>query len=250
MEINEFFNKYPVVGVAFSGGVDSSVLLALAKKYAKRVKAYYVRSQFQPQFESEDALKVAEKLNTELEIINVDVLANEKVVMNPPDRCYYCKQSIFTCIIKKAESDGIDTVLDGTNASDDVSDRPGMKALEELGVLSPLRLCGYTKAAIREIARAEGLPVADKPSYACLATRIPTATPINAEMLKVTEKAEGFLSGLGFKNFRVRWLGSAAKLEIREADLERLMNNRNGIYTELKKYYGNVYLDLKERTDE
>ena len=145
MEIKEFFEKYPKVAIAFSGGVDSSYLLYAAKQYAKRFTAYYVKSVFQPEFEYRDAVRLAEELGADISVIEADVLSSEDVKRNPENRCYYCKQLIFSNIKKKALEDGYTVVLDGTNASDDVNDRPGMKALKELEVRSPLRECGLTK---------------------------------------------------------------------------------------------------------
>ena len=139
MELEEFFNQNPKVAVAFSGGVDSAFLLYAAKKYAKEVRSYYVRSQFQPRFEYEDALKLASELGVPLSVIELDVLSDSKVCANPPNRCYFCKKVIFSSIIKHASEDGFSVLLDGTNASDNASERPGMAALEELKVLSPLR---------------------------------------------------------------------------------------------------------------
>lgn len=249
MDIQTYF-KDKKVAVAFSGGVDSSVLLFLAQKYAADCKAYFVKSQFQPQFELDDALQISGQLGVELKIINLDVLSDKSIVSNPENRCYYCKKKIFGAICAAAESDFADIICDGTNASDDVSDRPGFKALKEFGVESPLRDCNITKAEIREIARKNGLAVYDKPSYACLATRIPCTTPIEESVLLNTENAENEMRALGFKNFRVRYLDGAAKLELSAKDFDLIFNIRNEVESALSKYYDSVYLDLKERRDE
>ena len=153
MELNEFFAAHPEVAVAFSGGVDSAYLLYAAKRAAKRVKAYYACSAFQPQFELEDAKRLAAELDVQMQILPLDVLADAQVTANPKNRCYYCKKRIFGAITAQARHDGFTVLLDGTNASDDAGDRPGMKALEELSVLSPLRLCGLTKAQIRALSK-------------------------------------------------------------------------------------------------
>lgn len=250
MRIEDFFKLHKEVAVAFSGGVDSAVLLLLSKKYADRVEAYYVKSAFQPEFEYNDALIIAKMLDIKLNVISVDVLSDDTVVKNPADRCYYCKKRVFAAIIASAAEDGFNTVLDGTNFSDDIDDRPGFRALSESGVLSPLRLCGYAKKDIRKIARENGLPVSDKPSYACLATRIPTNTVITKELLEKTEKAENILFDLGFKNFRVRNLGSSAKLELGREDFNLIFEKRDLTVKMLSEFYENIYLDLKERADE
>ena len=189
-------------------------------------------------------------LDVGFEVITADVLSDTEVTKNPSDRCYYCKKRIFSEIIRAAEKDGIKEVLEGTNASDNTDERPGFRALKELGVLSPLRECVYTKSDIRKIARENSLPVADKPSYACLATRIPTDTVITEKLLEKTENAEDILFSLGFKNFRVRYLDGAAKLELDKDGFELLYRNKDAVTEKLKPLYSDIYLDLKERTDE
>ena len=247
MNLQEFFAENPRVAIAFSGGADSSYLLYAALHYGARARAYYVNSAFQPAFELEDARRLAGELNADMKVLPVDVLASETVTANPPDRCYHCKQVIFRTILAAAEADGFPVLLDGTNASDDAGDRPGMRALRELSVRSPLRECGLTKAEIRRLSRDAGLFTWDKPAYACLATRIRTGEEITLQKLRQTEKAEGFLFGLGFRDFRVRMVGNTAKLELREANLPLLLENREKIVTELRKDYDSVMLNLEVR---
>ena len=189
----EFFADHPRLALAFSGGTDSAYLLYAATACGCDVRAYYARSAFQPEFERQDALRLAEQLGASMREVPLDVLAVEDVRANPENRCYYCKQAIFTALTRAARADGYSDIMDGTNASDDAGDRPGMKALAEIGVLSPLRLCGITKAGVRTLSRQAGLFTADKPAYACLATRIPAGTPIDADTLKRVEGAEGAL---------------------------------------------------------
>lgn len=250
MKIGTFFEQHPEVAVAFSGGVDSAVVLLLAGQYATRVKAYYVKTAFQPQFELDDAVAVATALGAELAILPLDILSDETIAANPPERCYYCKKRIMGAILAQAQRDGFSCVLDGTNASDDVSDRPGFRALGELGVYSPLRDAGITKAAIREMAAAHQLSVADKPSYACLATRIPHGTLLTESLLTKTETAEDALRAAGMTNFRVRYADGAARLELCREDFEVLFRQRDDLTALLAKDYDGVYLDLKERANE
>ena len=158
-----FFQENPAVGVAFSGGVDSAWLLHEAVRYARRTAAYFVRTPFQPALEQADAADTARRLGATLRVIDVDILAAPGVAANPPDRCYYCKKALFTRLIAAAAADGLPLVADGSNASDDASDRPGMRALRELGVRSPLRECGVTKSEIRRLAAEAALPVWNKP---------------------------------------------------------------------------------------
>ena len=247
MTLNEFFKDNPKAAIAFSGGVDSAYLLYAAAAAKANVRAYYVKSAFQPQFELDDAIKLAEQLDADMKIINVDVLADSRVSANPADRCYYCKKAIFNAIAEAAKADGFDLILDGTNASDDEGDRPGMRALKELSVRSPLRECGLTKPEIRRLSKEAGLFTWDKPAYACLATRIPTGEVITAEKLAKTESAEDFLFSLGFTDFRVRMSGNSAKIQLPEDQLDKLMAQRKEILTKLKQYYDSVTLDLEVR---
>ena len=234
--------------LALSGGVDSSYLLYAAMKYGADVKAYYVKALFQPQFEMDDAMRLAEQLKAPVRVLRADVLSDPVVVSNPSNRCYYCKKVIFNMIMKAAAEDGYTVLLDGTNASDDAGDRPGMKALQELQVKSPLRECGLVKSEIRRLSKEGGLFTWDKPSYACLATRIPTGCEITAEKLQKTEAAEDFLFSLGFSDFRVRMMpNGAARLQLPENQLPLLMEKRAEILNELKKHYPAVLLDLEVR---
>ena len=243
----DFFRENSKVAIAFSGGVDSAYLLYAAVEYGARVKAYYVKSAFQPQFEFDDAMRLAKGLGLDMQVLSVDVLADSMVADNPNNRCYYCKKKIFTTIAQAAEKDGYKILIDGTNASDDAGDRPGMKALKELSVRSPLRECGLTKDDIRRLSKEAGLFTWNKPAYACLATRIPAGEKITEEKLKKTERAEAYLSSMGLSDFRVRMFGNAARVQVREEQLRLVFDKRSEIVDELKKYYGAVLLDLEVR---
>lgn len=274
MELKTFFEEHDRVAIAFSGGVDSAYLLYAAKQYAKEVRAYCVKAEFQPEFELRDALRLAKEIGVfaeeaegkalcqeiaageggvslqktaSLKILELQVLSNEKVRKNPADRCYYCKQEIFLAIREAAAKDGFDILLDGTNASDDAGDRPGMKALQELQVLSPLRECGLTKDEIRRLSKEAGLFTWNKPAYACLATRIPAGEEITLEKLERVEEAEGYLFALGFTDFRVRTRQGHARLQVRRDQLGRVLERREEILAELKKYFETVSLDLEVR---
>lgn len=247
MEISAFFSAHPKVALAFSGGVDSAYLLYLAVQSGADVHAYYVKSAFQPQFELEDAKKLAEQLHAKMTVIAADVLSNATIAANPSDRCYHCKKIIFSAIAHHALADGYQTLLDGTNASDDAGDRPGMRALQELQVLSPLRLCGYPKDEIRRKSKEAGLFTWNKPAYACLATRISTGDALTQEKLMQTEQAEDALRALGFSDFRVRMIGNAAKIELPASQFEKMFACRTAVLQTLKKYYKTVLLDLEAR---
>ena len=247
MTLEQFFQKNPKVALAFSGGVDSAYLLYAAKAYGAQICAYYVKTPFQPQFEYEDALNLVRELGAVMATLELDVLDDATITANPKNRCYYCKKKIFTAILEQAKLDGFPLVIDGTNASDDISDRPGMQALSELGIRSPLRECGLGKEEIRRLSKEANLFTHDKPAYACLATRIPTGTAITSELLDKTERSEAFLRSLGFADFRIRHLGDCAKLEIRQEQLPLLLDRRQAIVAELKKDYTTVLLDLEVR---
>ena len=248
MTLRDFFEMNPETALAFSGGVDSAYLLYAAKKYARRVTAYYVKTTFQPAFELEDARRLAEELGADMKILTLDALADETVAANPWDRCYHCKRHIFGAILKAAAADGYTTVLDGTNASDRADDRPGMRALKELEVRSPLRECGLPKDEIRRLSREAGLFTWNKPAYACLATRVPTGMPITEELLARTERAEAALSAMGFSDFRVRTArDGSAKLQLKEDQLAAALSKRTEILNALSKDYPAVLLDLEVR---
>lgn len=250
MNLTQFFKENPETAIAFSGGVDSAYLLYAAVQAGARVRAYYVKTAFQPEFEYRDACRLAQQLGADMVTLRLDILADPQVAANPADRCLYCKRRIFTAISQAAHADGFRVLLDGTNASDRADDRPGMKALQELSVLSPLRLCGLTKAQIRQLSRQAGLFTHDKPAYACLATRIPAGVPITAGDLARTEECEDHLMQLGFSGFRIRLMGENAKLQLPEAQLPLLMARREDVLAKLKQHYSGVLLDLEVREND
>ncbi len=247
MNLEQFFAENPKVALAFSGGVDSALLLWAARHFGAEVRAYYVKSPFQPQFELNDAKRLAEELGADMIVIELDALADPAIAANPADRCYHCKTAIFSAILSAARADGFSILMDGTNASDDAGDRPGMRAIRELNVRSPLRECGITKAEVRRLSKEAGLFTWDKPAYACLATRVPAGTEIRREILESTERAEDFLHRMGFSDLRVRWHHGGARLQLPENQLELLLKNREDILKELKKDYASVMLDLEVR---
>lgn len=248
MELRDFFERHPKCALAFSGGTDSALLLCEARRLGADVKAYFVKGPFQPQFELEDARRLAKELGAEMEVIETDVLALPEVAENGPRRCYYCKRAIFSLIFERARRDGYDTVIDGTNASDQVDDRPGMQAIAELGVLSPLRMCGVTKAQVRELSAEAGLFTARKPSYACLATRVPTGTAITREALEKVERGEEALREMGFSDLRLRLEGTGARLELPAAQLPAVVQNRERVLKALLPSFSRVTVDLAGRT--
>ncbi len=247
MTLKEFFTENPRVALGFSGGVDSAHLLWAAVCFGADVRPYYVNSQFQPEFELRDAEKLCGELGVELCVITLDVLACDMVRENPADRCYHCKKAIFGALRERALSEGYPVLIDGTNASDDAGDRPGMRALCELSVRSPLRECGITKAQVRERSREAGLFTWDKPAYACLATRVPTGERLTAELLERIERAEDCLFSLGFTDFRVRVFGGGARVQVPGEQMALAVEKRREILAGLEGIFPAVMLDLVER---
>lgn len=247
MDLDGFFRRHPKAAIAFSGGVDSTYLLSAAMHAGADVRPYFVDSPLQPRFELADARRAAREAGVALRVIELDVLADELVASNPPDRCYRCKRLMLGAVAAAAAEDGYGVVLDGTNASDEAGERPGMRALEEAGTLSPLRICGLSKADVRRRAREAGLFTWDKPSYACLATRVPTGERITPEKLAATEAAEGALAALGFSDVRVRLWNGAARIQVPESQMARVLERRAEILSALGPLYEAVVLDLAAR---
>ncbi len=248
MTLQDFFTEHKKIAISFSGGCDSAYLLYAAKSCGAEVSAIYVRTPFQPKFELSDARRFCTEYGIPITVVEHDILSDEVVAANPADRCYHCKRALFAQITWTAHALGFSEIADGTNASDDAGDRPGMRALAELKIYSPLRLCGLTKADIRAASRQLGLFTADKPAYACLATRVPTDIPITRDALKKIEAAETALRALGFSDFRVRYISDdTAKLEVKENQLSLVFLKKNEIIKSLSPYFKEIYLNLKTR---
>lgn len=188
LSLEQFCQAHRKVALAFSGGCDSSYLLSVLVDAGIDVGVYVVKTAFQANFEIDDALRVSRELEQKIHLIEADILIHVDICTNPPDRCYFCKKFIFENILDRMTYDGYEILLDGTNASDDPSRRPGFRALEELGVISPLRLAGMTKEDVREASERRGLSTFDKPSFSCLATKIEAGHPITQEGLTRVEQ--------------------------------------------------------------
>ncbi len=241
MTLNEFFSAHPKAALAFSGGTDSAYLLYAARAVGADIKPYFIKTPFQPTFELEDARKLAPGLT----VLELDILSCEQIADNPENRCYFCKKAMFSALKAQAEADGYPLLLDGTNASDQQEDRPGMRALEELGVCSPLRLCGLTKEEIRCRSREAGLFTWDKPAYACLATRVQNGTKITIEQLQRVEQSEEILRKMGYFDVRIRLFYGAARVQLPEKQLKNA--DIFAIRTALSPYFDHILLDLRGR---
>jgi uncharacterized protein len=210
--------------VAFSGGVDSSLLCAVARaELGDDSLAITVSSPLLPASELEDARTVARLVGIEHLVIE-EPRIEEEVAANPPDRCYHCKKREFASIMEAARGRGFGAVLDGSNADDLLDYRPGSRALAELGVASPLRDAGMTKAEVRSLSRELGLPTWDKPAFACLASRVPYGERIDAALMSRVERAEDYLRGLGLRQVRVRVHGDIARIEVAPEERRKLFS--------------------------
>lgn len=247
MQLEEFFKLHNRAALGFSGGADSAYLLYAGLRYGADIRPYFVKTAFQPDFELRDAKRLAEELETELTVIEYDVLSESIIADNPENRCYYCKRKLFRALHERALRDGYEVLLDGTNASDEASDRPGMRAIKELSVLSPLRECGISKMELRRLSKEAGLFTWDKPAYACLATRVPSGERITAELLSKIETAESLIYQMGFRDFRVRVFHGAARLQLQEKQFMRAAELKGEIIKALKPYFETVLLDLNGR---
>lgn len=242
--------------LAYSGGVDSTFLLKIAKEtIGDNVLAVTAKSETYPEREYKQAKKIAQKLKVKHMIINTNELSNPHFIVNPLNRCYYCKKELFTKLQQIASEKGINYIVDGTNCDDDNDFRPGTYAIRELGVRSPLKEAGLTKKEIRLLSCKMHLPTWNKPPFACLASRLPYGDKITLQKLKMINKAEDYMYNLGFKQVRVRHYDCTkqnnniiARIEVCSKDIKRLtsINLRNKIVSKLKKIgYRYITLDLQ-----
>lgn len=254
MTLEQYFKEHPKAAIAVSGGTDSAFLLYMAKTYGKEVSAWYFMTPFQHQQESEDTRRICRELGILLHVVKDNVLNRTEIVTNDELRCYYCKKYMFSklleAVAEQMEGDGWE-LMEGTNASDQPEGRPGYRALKELGILSPLRACGLTKAQIRQKSEELGLFTAWKPSNSCLATRIPQGIPITFPLLQRVEQCEEMLRRLGGQDLRVQILkvpeGYAARIQVPEEQMDLVMEHRQEITAFFPMYVNAVLLDLKPR---
>ena len=232
------------VAVAFSGGVDSTFLLKVAQEVlGEKVLALTAASVFVPRRELAAAKKFCAENGIRQIIFEADVLKIAGVAENPANRCYLCKRELFKNFLRLAEGK---ILVEGSNMDDTKDYRPGMKAISELQIKSPLIAAGLYKAEIRELSKEMNLPTADKPSMACLASRIPYGETLTAEKLSQVEEAENFLSSKGFNQLRVRIHGKIARIELLPADFPKLLEMRDEISARLKDLgFEYVTLDLQ-----
>ncbi len=211
--------------VGFSGGTDSTLVAkAATEALDDRALSVLIDSCFMPRSEIDEAVSLAEELGLNLIRVSADPLCIRNVPENNPDRCYHCKRAVFSMVLDIAQREGLEYVLDGTNVDDANDFRPGERAIKELRVRSPLRELGWTKSDVRDISKSLGLRTWDKPSYACLASRVPYGTPLTREILGQVEAAESILHELGFAQCRVRHHGNMARIELLPQDMEAILS--------------------------
>jgi uncharacterized protein len=233
--------------VAFSGGVDSTLLAVLAKEVlGNNTACVLLDSPVVPRSAVEQAHKIARELGLDLEILSVPLMEHEEFRKNPANRCYSCKKISAAILKKRAKERGLASIADGINISDKSEYRPGLAASTEEGIIHPFIESGITKQEIREIARAYGLRVWQKPSAACLSSRIPYGEEITREKLRLIEEAEAFLADRGFGQFRVRLHGTIARIEVHKEDIGKIMEMQSAVVKKLKSIgFSYVTLDLE-----
>ncbi len=222
--------------VGFSGGVDSTFLLAAAQKALEGdLLAVTVKAEFHTEEELTQATEIAKQLNVEHKIIHVCMDDIPHFTENPKDRCYHCKTSIFGELIRLAKERNIAYLVEGSNVDDEGDYRPGMKALSELGIRSPLREAGLTKQMIRDVSKDWNLPTWEKPSAPCLATRFPYDSTITLDGLRTVDRAESIIRNLGIDNLRVRLHGNLARIEVEKASIPLVFAKAAEISKKFKK---------------
>ncbi len=236
--------------VAFSAGVDSTVVLKLACEQAaglnRKVYAVTFHTMLHPKTDRKLAVRLAEEYGAEAVVLKVDEYGIGKILDNPPDRCYYCKDYLFRTLKDFAWKNGCASVLDGTNADDKKVFRPGLKALQKNGILSPLAECGVTKVQVRELAALLNLETAEKPSAPCLATRLPYGVQLDRRLLERIEEGEQYMESLGIQSSRLRIHGDVARIELEPEDFGILLEFREELIRYLKKLgFGYITLDLQ-----
>lgn len=243
----KYLSSLESAAIAFSGGVDSTFLLKVAKiALGDNVLAIMVTAPYIPQWEIEEAVELLNKFKVKHEFINIDI--SDKIKYSPEDRCYICKGFIFNKIIESAKQYGIKNIIDGTNFDDTKDYRPGLRALKELNVISPLLECEFTKEEIRIFSKELGLSTWNKPAYACLLSRIPYGQEVLEEELKRIEKSELYLMNLGFNGVRVRSHKDLARIEVQSEDIATIAKKdiMKKISEKLKKFgYKFVTLDME-----
>lgn len=243
-ELIKYLKSLGRVVLAFSGGVDSTFLLKASKEaLGNNIKAVTILSPYIPKWEIKEAQELVKKLEVEHQIIEAPII--DSIRFNPENRCYLCKNAVFNMILSAAKKQGYDYVIDGTNYDDIKDYRPGLKALKELDIKSPLLKCKLTKEEIRSYSKELGLSTWNKPPYACLLTRIPYGSELKEEYFEKIENAEKYMMSIGFRAIRVRCHGDLARIEVNKSDRNKLFDEKLlDIISQKIKGFGFKYVTL------
>jgi pyridinium-3,5-biscarboxylic acid mononucleotide sulfurtransferase len=246
--LQKIINELGDALVAYSGGVDSTLLLKVCVDALgpERVLAFVAVSETYPEKEVEAACQLTKSLGVKCEIVRTTEMEDENFVANTKDRCYHCKLHLFEDALKLAETRGFRNVVEGSNVDDQGDYRPGRRAIAEKKIRSPLLEAGLTKSEIRTLSERLGLPTYNKPSMACLASRVPYGTKINERILQMIERSEEFLATLGIGQVRVRYHSGIARVEVEENDFDIVLDHKDEIVAALRNFgFMYVTLDLK-----
>lgn len=246
--LEEILRAHAPLLIAYSGGVDSACLLAVAHRtLGGRAAGVIADSPSLPRAALADALEIARGLGAAVEVIETREFENEEYLVNPPNRCFFCKAELFSRMDERARLRGFTAIAYGENADDPAHLRPGSQAAAQFSVLAPLKQAGLTKADVRELSRQLGLPTADAPAQPCLSSRIPHGTPVTREALALVERGEAFVRSLGFRVFRVRYLAgetAGARVQIAPAEMPALDGLRRTLDEGLRRAgFGFVEID-------
>ncbi len=246
--LSEILLEYKSLAIAFSGGLDSTILLYCATKFLGKDNVLPLTI-ISPIFLEEDlerATETAFSLGLNLKRVAFDHLNWQTFIQNPPDRCYHCKYTMYNILLSEARKEGFPVLADGTQVEDLEGDRPGLKAIQELGILTPLARAGLTKTELRSYAQKEGLKVAEVPAAPCLATRFPYGEPIDPTKLRVVANAEDLIRSHGFKIFRVRFFQGEARLEFHPSEFQLFWQKRTHLLQGLKVLgFSRILFDLE-----
>jgi len=238
-----FFKENPKVALGFTGGINSTYLLYIGKQCGADIRAYYFKTAFQPWHELDNVMQLSKRFHVELKILEYDVFQNENIIKNNIDRCSLCKKKMFSIIRKQAIKDGFTTLIEGSDASEEVCTKFNLNSKVSLN--SPLKELGITKTKVRMLSKKAGCLAWDKPAYSCLVAQIPVGTPITKEILQRIEHVERDLLMIGFTDFQIEIMGNSVKLRVPCSQMEDAVEKRRRIIECLRPGFDAVLLDLE-----